>query len=35
MCGCISKIDADLKAGGQCVDATMFGERRSKTISSA
>lgn len=28
MCGCIAKIDADLKPSGQCLDATMFGERK-------
>lgn len=32
MCGCIAKIDADLKAGGQCLDATMFGERKATTM---
>lgn len=32
MCDCISKIDADLKSEGQCLDATMFGERKATTM---
>lgn len=28
MCDCINKIDGDLKPNGQCLDATMFGERK-------
>lgn len=32
MCDCIEKIDADLKADGQCVDATMFGERKATVM---
>lgn len=32
MCDCIEKIDADLKAEGQCLDATMFGERKATTM---
>lgn len=32
MCTCIEHIDADLKPTGQCVDATMFGERKATTM---
>lgn len=32
MCGCISKIDADLKPDGQCLDATMFGDRKATVM---
>lgn len=28
MCGCIERIDGELKAEGQCLDATMFGHRK-------
>jgi hypothetical protein len=32
MCGCISKIDSKLKSIGQCLDATMFGERKATVM---
>ncbi len=32
MCDCIARIDADLKSNGQCLDATMFGERKASTM---
>lgn len=28
MCNCIANIDKKLKDGGQCLDATLFGNRR-------
>jgi hypothetical protein len=32
MCDCIKNINADLKAAGQCNDATMFGESKATTM---
>jgi hypothetical protein len=32
MCGCIEKIDGELRAAGQCLDATMFGERKATVM---
>jgi hypothetical protein len=31
MCDCIETLDKDLKAAGQCLDATMFGQRKATT----
>ena len=28
MCDCIAKLDGELRPTGQCLDATMFGERK-------
>jgi hypothetical protein len=28
MCDCIARIDQDLSSEDQCLDATMFGERK-------
>jgi len=32
MCDCIKEIDDKLKPDGQCLDATMFGERKATVM---
>jgi hypothetical protein len=32
MCDCIKNIDTDLAATGQCLDATMFGQRKATVM---
>jgi hypothetical protein len=32
MCDCITKLNAELKPQGQCVDATMFGVGKATTM---
>jgi hypothetical protein len=33
MCGCIERIDGELKPSGQCLDATiLFGDRKATTM---